>query len=158
MKLLIKQRVFSWTDTYNVYDEYENPRYYVKAEFLSLGHQVHVYDCRTQQEVGAIHQKLFSFLPRFEIEWNGGILGTIEKKFSLFRPKYDIDFNGWRVEGDFLGWEYDVMSGCSSILHISKEPFHWGDTYIIDYQNQDDELMGLLLVLAIDAANCSDGK
>ena len=24
MKLLIKQRVFSWTDTYDVYDEYGN--------------------------------------------------------------------------------------------------------------------------------------
>lgn len=38
MRLLIKQRVFSWTDTYDVYDENENIRYFVKAEFLSLGH------------------------------------------------------------------------------------------------------------------------
>ena len=33
MQLLIKQRVFSWTDTYDVYDEHENPKYFVKAEF-----------------------------------------------------------------------------------------------------------------------------
>ena len=33
MRLLIKQRVFSWTDTYDVYDEYEHPKYFVKAEF-----------------------------------------------------------------------------------------------------------------------------
>ena len=44
MRLLIKQRVFSWTDTYDVYDEYEHPKYFVKAEFLTLGHQIHVYD------------------------------------------------------------------------------------------------------------------
>lgn len=37
MRLLIKQRVFSWTDTYDVYDEYEHPKYFVKAEFLTLG-------------------------------------------------------------------------------------------------------------------------
>ena len=44
MQLLIKQRVFSWTDTYDVYDEHENPKYFVKAEFFALGHQIHVYD------------------------------------------------------------------------------------------------------------------
>ena len=42
MKLLIKQRVFSWTDSYDVYDEQESPTYYVKAEFFTLGHPIHV--------------------------------------------------------------------------------------------------------------------
>lgn len=37
MKLLIKQRVFSWTDTYDVYDEDGNPKYFVKAEFFCSG-------------------------------------------------------------------------------------------------------------------------
>lgn len=32
---------------------------------------------------------------------------------------------------------------------------HWGDTYVIDFSNPADELDGLLLVIAIDAANCS---
>ena len=34
MRLLIKQRVFSWTDSYDVYDENENPKYFVKAELI----------------------------------------------------------------------------------------------------------------------------
>ena len=36
MKLLIKQRVFSWTDTYDIYDEYGNVRYFVKGDFSRL--------------------------------------------------------------------------------------------------------------------------
>ena len=40
MKLLIRQRVFSWTDSYDVYDENGNAKYFVKAEFLSLGHRL----------------------------------------------------------------------------------------------------------------------
>ena len=35
MKLLIKQRVFSWTDSYDVYDEDGDAKYFVKAEFLT---------------------------------------------------------------------------------------------------------------------------
>ena len=74
MRLLIKQRVFSWTDTFDIYDESGKPKYFVK----------------------------------------GG--------------------------------------------YVTKEPFHWGDTYVIDFSNPEDELPALLLVLAIDAANCSNGS
>ena len=90
MKFLIKQRVFSWSDTFDIYDEYENKKYFVQAEFLSLGHRLHVYDM------------------------NGHEVGLI------------------------------------------KEPLHWGDTYVIDFLDPKDELMGLMLVLAIDAANCTN--
>lgn len=156
MKLLIKQRVFSWTDTYDVYDEDGYVKYFVKAEFFAFGHVLHVYDT-ADREVGVIRQKLLSLLPVFEIEIGGRTMGRIEKRFTMFRPKYDIDFNGWRAEGDFLGWEYDVYSGCSTVAHITKELFHWGDTYVIDYPDPADEVMALLFVIAIDAANCSQG-
>ncbi len=154
MRLLIKQRVFSWTDSYDIFDENGNKKYFVKAEFISLGHRLHVYDSN-HREVGMIREKLLTFLPAFEIDLGGVTRGRIQKQFTFFRPKYEIDFNGWRVEGDFMGWDYDVYSGCSRIMHISKELFHWGDTYVIDIANPADELMGMMLVIAIDAANCT---
>ena len=55
MRLLIKQRVFSWSDTYDVYDEEGNVRYFVRAEVFALGHQIHVYDA-AHVEVGMIRQ------------------------------------------------------------------------------------------------------
>lgn len=154
MKLLIKQRVFSWTDSYDVYDENGEVKYFIKAELIALGHQLHVYD-RNQREIGVIHQKILTFLPAFEIEVEGRSKGTIQKQFTLFKPAYEIDYNGWRVEGDFLGWDYDVYGGGRKVLHISKELLQWGDTYVLDFENPADELDGLLLVIAIDAANCS---
>lgn len=57
-----------------------------------------------------------------------------------------------------MNWEYDVYDQCTSVVHITKEPFHWGDTYVLDFANPEDEQMGLLLVLAIDAANCTHGQ
>ena len=42
MRLLIRQRVFSWSDTYDIYDENGEEKYFVKADFLTLGHQIHV--------------------------------------------------------------------------------------------------------------------
>lgn len=154
MKLLIKQRVFSWTDTYDVYDENGNPKYFVKNEIFSLLHRIHVQD-REGNEVGMIKQDFSPFVPRFEIEIGGRTFGSLQKRFTLFRPQYDLDYHGWRCEGDFLSWNYDVYEGCSSVVHISKELFHWGDTYAIDILKPEDEIMALMLVIAIDAANCS---
>lgn len=155
MKLLIKQRVFSWSDTYDVYDEDGNAKYFVKGEFFSLGHQIHVYDSRTSEEIGVIHQKLFSLMPRFEVEIRGRVIGEIQKKFTLFRPRYEIEYNGWSVDGDFFGWNYEVLNGSYKVMQIEKELLRWGDTYVIDFNNPEDEIQGLMLVIAIDAANCS---
>lgn len=155
MQLQIRQRVFSWTDSYDVYDEDGTVRYTVKAEFLSLtGHRLHVFD-PDGSEVGLIREKLFSVLPSFEIEVDGVPRGYIAKKFSFLHPRYEVDYNSWRVEGDFLGWEYDVYNECCPVVHISRQLLSFGDTYTIDFADPRDELMGLLLVIAIDAANCT---
>ena len=157
MKLLMKQRVFSWTDTYDVYDEAGNKKYFVKAELFRLGHQIHVFDV-SGNEIGMIKQRLFTLLPSFDIIIGGREFGNIQKEFTFFKPRYEIDYNGWRCEGDFLSWDYDVYAGCSSVVHISKELFHWGDTYTINILNSEDEIPALMLVIAIDAANCTQGK
>lgn len=153
MKLLIKQRVFSWSDTYDIYDEEGEVKYFVKAEFLSIGHRLHVFD-RNGKELGIIREKVLTFLPVFEIEINGVIKGQIKQQFTLLRAKYDVDYNGWYVEGDFLGWNYEVYSGSEMVVNITKELLHWGDTYVLSFENPENELEGLFLVLAIDAANC----
>ena len=156
MKLCIRQRVFSWGDTYDVYDESGEPRYFVKAEVFAFGHQIHVFDKRGGQEVGSIHQKLFVFLPEFEIVIGGAVRGTIRKEFSFFVPRYHVDFQNWDVEGDFMNWDYSASRNGREVVSISKQLFTWGDTYVIEYQDIGDEIPALMLAIAIDAVNCSN--
>lgn len=156
MQLRIKQRVFSWSDTYDVYDENEVARYFVKAEVFSFGHQIHVYEKVTGKEVGSIHEELFTFLPKFEIVIDGRSLGMISRKFSFLHPHYQVDFMNWEVEGDFLGWDYSARQNGAEVLSVSRELLTWGDTYMLRYDDPANEIPGLLLVLAIDAANCKD--
>ena len=158
MQLLIKQRVFSWSDTYDVYDESGEARYYVEAEIFTFGHQIHVYDKRTNEEVGSIHEELLTFFPKFEIVIGGRVVGTIQKEFSFLAPRYHVDFRGWEVEGDFMGWDYSAYRSGREVLTVSKELFNWGDTYVLRYDDIGDEIPGLLLTIAIDAVNCSKNK
>ena len=154
MKLLFKQRAFSWFDSYDIYDEAGNAVYTVKGQ-ISWGHTFKIYDARNN-EIGMIQEKVFSFLPKFEIYQGNEYTGCITKEFTFFKPTFDIDYNGWHVEGDFWEWDYRIMNGNGHcIAMVTKEIFNWTDTYTIDVENPEDALGALMLVLAIDAEKCS---
>lgn len=156
MKLYIRQRLFSWTDSYDVYDETGRARYSVKTDFLAFGHQIHVFDVRTGQEVGSIHQKLLRLLPEFEILLGGRSAGSVRRQLTLLTPRYQVDYRGWRVSGNILGWDYRVTEGENTVMTISKRILQLTDTYELNYSRPEWELPGLLLVLAVDAANCEE--
>ena len=155
VKLRIRQRVFAFADAYDVYDEFGVAQYFVKAELIALGHQIHVYDKKTGREVGTIHQRLLTLLPTFEIEINGRTVGTVRRELSFLRPRYDVDFLGWKAEGNIMGWDYRVTRSGRTVLTISKQVVSRSDTYTLEYDCVENEIPGLLLVIAIDAANCT---
>ena len=53
MKLLFRQRFFSWFDSYDIYDEDGNTVYVVKGQ-LSWGHCLKIFDA-SGQELSLIH-------------------------------------------------------------------------------------------------------
>ena len=154
MKLLFKQRLFSWFDSYDIYDEAGNTVFTVKGQ-LSWGHCLKIYDAHGN-EIGTLQEKIFTFLPKFEMYIGEKYIGCISKEFTFFKPAFDIDCNGWHVEGDFFEWEYSIQDNYGrEIAQVSKELFNWTDTYVIDVVNPEDALSALMLVLAIDAEKCS---
>ena len=102
MKLLFKQRFFSWLDSYDIYDEAGNTLYTVRGE-LAWGHCLKIFGSMGN-ELGMIKERIFTFLPKFEIYRGETYVGCITKEFSFFKPVFDIDYNGWHVEGDFFEW------------------------------------------------------
>lgn len=154
MKLLFKQRFFSWFDSYDIYDESGETRYVVKGQ-LSWGHRLKIFDS-FGQEVGLVQERVLTLLPKFEMYVGEQYAGCVSKEFTLFKPKFHVDFNGWRVEGNFFEWDYDVLDQDGRIVAtVSKELLRLTDTYVIDVDDPADALCALMLVLAIDAEKCS---
>jgi len=154
MRLTFKQRFLTWFDSYDIYNEHGGVEYVVKGQ-LSWGHCFKVFD-KNGAEVGMVKQRVLTFLPKFDISVGGRDAGTISKEFSLFKPCYNIDYNGWHIEGSFWEWDYTIQDNAGrQVAVISKELFHWTDTYIIDVADDNNALMALLFVLAIDAEKCS---
>lgn len=154
MKLLFKQRFFSWFDSYDIYNEAGQTVYTVKGQ-LAWGHCLKIYDARGV-EIGTVKERILTFLPKFEMYLGDRYIGCISKEFTFFFPKFNIDFNGWQVDGDWLEWDYQIMSSSGRpIANVSKELWNWTDTYVIDVHDPQDALCALMLVLAIDAEKCS---
>lgn len=154
MKLLFKQRIFSWFDSYDIYNEEGQTVYTVKGQ-LSWGHCLKIFDAYGK-EIGTVKERVLTFLPKFEIYLENNYIGCISKELTLLKPKYNIDYNGWHIEGDFWEWDYNILnSSGQNIATVSKQLFKLADTYIIDVNDPQDALCALMLVLAIDAEKCS---
>lgn len=154
MKMLFKQRFFSWFDSYDIYDASGRTLYTVRGQ-LAWGHCLKIYDA-AGREVGEVKERILTWLPKFEIYRGSQYVGCISREFTFFRPKYFIDCNGWQVEGDFWEWDYRIVNQSGrQVAAVSKELFNWTDTYVIDVADSADALYALMLVLAIDAEKCS---
>lgn len=154
MKMLFKQRLFSWFDSYDIYDESGNTLYTVKGQ-LSWGHCLKIFGA-SGEELGTVKERVFTFLPKFELYIGSSYIGCIKKEFTFFKPSFNIDFNGWHIDGSFPEWDYTVYGVDGSVVAtVSKELFRWTDTYVIEVADTSDALCALMLVLAIDAEKCS---
>ena len=149
MKLYMKQKVFSWADTFTVKDQMGEDKYSIKGEVFSWGKKLHVYD-RSGREVAFIRQKLWTFMPRYMVSVNGTDVAEIVKEFTFLRPKYSILGPGWDVDGSFWEHDYEVTENGRPIGSIRKEWMTWGDTYELDIADAENEVMALAVVLAID--------
>lgn len=154
MKLMFKQRLFSWLDSYDIYDEYGNTVYTASGK-LAWGHKLEIYD-HNDNYMATLKENLISFLPCFDIQMNGQTIGTIRKEFTFFTPSFSVNCKGWSVEGSFLEWDFRILSSTGKMVAlIEKQLFHLTDTYIIDVMEEQDNLLALMVVLAIDAAKCN---
>ena len=154
MKLLFKQRFFSWFDSYDIFDENGETVFTVEGK-LSWGHKLHILN-RRGEHIATVKQVVLTWLPKFELYEGDRYIGSINKKLTFLKPQYEIDFNGWNVIGNFLEWDYNIVNASGqTVATVSKELFNFTDTYTINTTNDSDALYALMVTLAIDAEKCS---
>ena len=155
MKYYIKQRVFSFSDRFTIYDENGNDAFYAQGEIFTLGKKLRIYSL-SGQELSYIEQKVFSFLPKYNIFRNGYEKAEVVKSFTFFKPHYFVNGLGLKVEGDFLAHEYSFYDYGGIVASVSKEWLTFADAYTVDISSSQDAVDILSVVLIIDA--CISGS
>ena len=77
MRLLFKQRMLSWMDSYDIYAEDGSVLYTVRSK-LAWGHCLKIFDAQ-DREVGVVKERVVTLLPQFEMYLGERYLGCIRR-------------------------------------------------------------------------------
>lgn len=160
MKYYIKQKVFSFKDTFTVKDEEQNNVYQVKGKMFSLSNKIEFMNMDDVVLLQA-HKKIFSFLPKYFIyDQFEQPLAEVQKKLS-FKPMFVVEAMNEQleVEGSLFGHTFSVMKHGDIIASIQKKVMSFGDSYEIDILDDTNKELYLFLVIVIDQViHESNGK
>ncbi|MGI6622010.1 MAG: LURP-one-related/scramblase family protein [Acetivibrionales bacterium] len=150
-KLYIKQKVFSFGDKYNIFNEAGQTVFTVQGEVFTFGAKIHLFDA-TGTEIFYIEQKLFKFLPEYHIYRGETLSAIIKKEFSFFKPRLSIqsEFGDYTFAGNLFGMDFTILCNGITMGELHKVWLSWGDSYELIVNNDNDVPLFCALAIAID--------
>lgn len=153
MRYVMKEKLFSFTDSFVIRDENGNDVFQVRAKLLSFGKKLS-FRSMDGEEVAAINQKLLSFKPTYEIERDGKTVATVSKDFfTILRHRFTVDVPGpddLEAAGSFLEHEYTFTRHDAKVATVSKHWFSVTDTYGVEVGPGEDAVLILASAVVID--------
>lgn len=149
----IKQRIFTITDRYFVYDQYQQPTYEVNGKFFTIGDELTLTNLKGD-ELFRIKQRIMSLFGAYDVYKQNKLCATIKRRATLFRPKLDIesDDGNFEIEGDFWDYNFSILKDGHTIGTIEKEWLTLRDCYKLTVNDSELETLFISMVIAID--NC----
>ena len=149
MKLILKQRRFTLRDRFTVEDAKGKDKYEVFGELLETTKHLHIRNM-DGEEVASIQERRVSFRERFFLVIRGEEVGEIVKEKTLFGTKYHITGLDWKIKGDGEAEEFDIYAERKKIATFEKKFFSFTDKYVLEIDDDVDELPALAAILAVD--------
>lgn len=155
MRYIMKQKLLSFGDDFYIKDENERDAFFVDGRAFSIGDKLAFKDLNGR-ELAFIRQKLLAWGPTYEISRDGTIAAVVKKHvFALFHHRFTVDVpgpNDIEAEGDFMDHEYTFRRGDRVVATVSKRWFSWTDTYGIDIDDDEDQVLILASAVVVDQA------
>jgi uncharacterized protein YxjI len=152
---LIRERFFRLGEDSDITDEQGEPVLQVDGKVLTL-HDRLVLREPAGREVAQVHRKLVALRPTYQISVAGQKVAEVRKHlFTPFVDRFTIDIPGpddLEMTGDLFDHEYTIRRGEQTVATVSKRWFSVRDTYAVDVASDEDDLLILASVLALDLA------
>ena len=153
MRYVMKQKLLSWGDDFVIKDESGRDVFYVDGKAFSLGNQLTFQDMRGN-ELASIRQTLLACGPTYEIHGRGELKAVVKKAlFTLLHCRFSVDVPGpddLEARGDFTDHEYTFERAGRTVATVSKRWFAWTDTYGVDIDEGEDDILILASSVVID--------
>lgn len=153
MRYAMKQKLFCWGDDFAIKDEAGEDVFFVDGKAFSFGNKLSFQDMQ-KNELAFIRQKLLAWGPTYEITRNGVVAAVVKKHlFTVFRCAFTVDVPGpddIEAQGSFLDMEYTFTRAGQTIAEVSKRWFSFADSYGVEIQDGDDDVLILASTVVID--------
>lgn len=149
MRYIIKQKIFSFGDKFNINDEEGVPRYQVEGKFFSIGKKLNIYDMEGNHLV-YIEQEIFRLLPEYFLYENDEVVAKVKKEFTFLKPKINIEsvYGDFTIDGSVFAYNFTVSKDGEEVARVSKEFLTLSDTYGVEiFGDNDDFLLALVIVI-----------
>ncbi len=156
MRLNYKYRSSLLSGNFDVFDEYKNLRYRVKAR-LALGSAVDIYD-HNNNHVGAMESDIGALWPRYKLYLGNQKVAEVFKIPGFTNQSLGIDCQGWRIEGKIYGSPIKIMKEEEVVATIEFKPKMFNSSYSINILAYDNLLMLFMIGLAVDSIKSQRGN
>ena len=161
MRYLMRERILSWGDDFTIKTDDGHDAFFVDGKVFSFGDKLAFKDAGGN-EVARINQKLLSFGPQYEIARGGETVAVVKKHlFTMFRARFTVDVPGpddLEAKGNFLDHDYTFERGGKEVARVSKKWLSLADSYAIDIDEGQDEVLILASAVVIDLVSHPDQK
>lgn len=152
MKYLIKQKIFSLTDSFEIEDETGKVVITAKGKFFSISSSQTLFDQRGN-ELLKIKRKYLTLLPACKLLCADGSEWLIKKRFWPFwTSRFTITGPAGELEinGNLWQHEYQISRNGTPLAAVSKAWFSWSDTYGVEIFAPELTAQLLAAVIVID--------
>lgn len=157
MRYLMKHKIWSIGDTFIIKDADGTDRFLVKGKVFSIGDKLSFADM-AGRELVFIRQKMFSWGPAYELQRADGATALMKQKLWTFiKDRFTVDVTAdgptpddLQVQGDFWSHEYAFARGEQRVAAVSKRWFSWADTFGVDVNDGEDDVLILACTVVID--------
>ena len=161
MRYLMRERILSWGDDFRIKNAEGQDAFYVDGKVFSFGDKLS-FRGATGDELVRIEQKLLSIGPQYVIIRGGETVAVVKKHlFTLFKARFTVDVPGpddLEAKGDFLAHEYTFERAGRDVARVSKRWFSLADTYAVDIDEGEDDVLILAAAVVIDLVSHPDKK
>ncbi len=106
------------------------------------------------KEVAEIQDRLLTIRETLDIARDGNVVATVKK--NLVTPLHGhftvnvAGAAGMEVEGNIVAHEYRIVRGGRHIAKVSRKWFHFPDSYGVDIQPGQDDVLILAIAVIVD--------
>ena len=155
MRYVLKQKLLSFGDDFTIKDESGRDVYFVDGKAFSIGDKLSFQDM-AGNELAFIKQKLFAWGKTYEILQRGEVVAVVKKHLlGVIHHRFTVDVPGpddLEAEGNFTDHEYVFRRGDRAVATVSKRWFSWSDTYGVEVDDREDQVLILAAAVVVDQA------